>query len=129
MVTVNGERLTVIGRNIKLFRRFLFKNLHMSGKSCNFASQNAKDTKTMVATQPTFNQVYDLACRLPRTEQRQLLDKMVVYLYPEEDSFLRERRAHIAESERQIAAGMVYSEEVSDKMIDQIFDELSVVAA
>ena len=83
----------------------------------------------MVATQPTFNQVFDLACMLPRTEQKQLLDKMVVYLYPEESKFLRERRAHIAESEQQIASGMVYSEEESDKMIDQIFDELSVIAA
>ena len=82
----------------------------------------------MVATQPTFNQVYDLARMLPRTEQQQLLDKMVVYLYPE-DSFLHERRAHIAESEQQIAAGKVYSEAESDKMIDQIFDELSAVAA
>ena len=83
----------------------------------------------MEAIQPTFNQVYDLACMLPRQEQRQLLDKMVVYLYPEENSFLRERRAHIAESEQQIAAGMVYSEEESDKIIDQIFDELSAIAA
>lgn len=83
----------------------------------------------MVATQPTFNQVYDLARMLPRSEQRQLLDKMVIYLFPEETSYLQERRAHIAESEQQIAAGMVYSEEESDRMIDQIFDELSVIAA
>jgi hypothetical protein len=64
----------------------------------------------MVATQPTFNQVYDLARMLP-------------------NAYLQERRAHIAESERQIASGMVYSEEESDKIIDQIFDELSIVAA
>jgi hypothetical protein len=83
----------------------------------------------MVATQPTFNQVYDLARMLPRDEQRQLLDKMVIYLFPEDNAYLQERRAHIAESERQIASGMVYSEEESDKIIDQIFDELSIVAA
>lgn len=82
----------------------------------------------MVATQPTFNQVYDLARMLPRDEQRQLLAKMVIDLFPE-DKYLQERRAHIAESERQIASGMVYSEEESDKIIDQIFDELSIVAA
>lgn len=82
----------------------------------------------MVTKQPTFDQVFDMACMLPRTEQKQLLDQIVVYLYPKEDSFLRERRAHIAESEQQIATGKVYSEEESDKMIDEIFDELSVVA-
>ena len=70
-----------------------------------------------------------MACMLPRTEQKQLLDQIIGYLYPEEDSFLRERRAHIAESEQQIAAGKVFSEEESDKMIDEIFEELSVVAA
>jgi hypothetical protein len=41
----------------------------------------------------------------------------------------QERRAHIAESERQIAAGMVYTEEESDAMMDQIVDELSISVA
>ena len=38
LVTVNGERLAVIGRNFNLFERFLLKNLRMSEKSCNFAT-------------------------------------------------------------------------------------------
>lgn len=37
---------------------------------------------------------------------------------------LQERRAHIAESERQIAAGNVYSEEESDAVMDHIADFL-----
>ena len=52
---------------------------------------------------------------------------MTVFLHKEDD-LLRERKEHIAESERQIAAGKVYSEEESDKMIENIFEELSSVA-
>ena len=81
----------------------------------------------MEATQPTFNQVYEMACMLPRVEQQMLLNKMTVFLHKEDD-LLRERKEHIAESERQIAAGKVYSEEESDKMIEKIFEELSSVA-
>ena len=79
-------------------------------------------TNKMVATQPTFNQVYDLARMLPRDEQRQLLDKMVIYLFPEDNAYLQERRAHIAESERQIASGMVYRVEGDTIYIVDFFD-------
>ena len=82
----------------------------------------------MVATQPTLDQVYEMACMLPRVEQQRLLNQMSVYLH-KEDSSLRERKEHIAESERQIAAGKVYSEEESDEMIEEIFEELLSVAA
>jgi hypothetical protein len=83
----------------------------------------------MEAAQPTFNQVYDLACMLPRGEQKQLLNQMIAYIIKEDDATLRERRARIKESEEQIAAGQVYSEEESDKMIEKIFDDLSSLAA
>lgn len=83
----------------------------------------------MTATQPTFNEVYDLACMLPRGEQKQLLNQMIAYIIKEDDAFLRERRARIKESEEQIVAGQVYSEDESDKMIDKIFEDLSYLAA
>ena len=83
----------------------------------------------MVTTQPTFNQVFDMACMLPRTEQRRLINRIVGVLLEDEDSFLRQRREHISESEQQIATGKVYSEEESDKMIEDIFNELSTIAA
>ena len=37
---------------------------------------------------------------------------------------LQKRKAHIEESERQYAAGNVYSEEESDSMMDQIVEQL-----
>ena len=83
----------------------------------------------MTATQPTFNQVFDMACMLPRQEQQMLLDKVAGRLYVERFAQLHERKAHIAESEQQIAAGIVYSEEESDAMMDQIVDQLSVSVA
>ncbi len=88
-----------------------------------------KTTETMETTQPTFNQVFDMACMLPRTEQRRLVNRIVGVLLEDEDGFLRQRREHISESEQQIAAGKVYSEEESDKMIEDIFNELSTIAA
>ena len=42
---------------------------------------------------------------------------------------LQERRAHIAESERQIAAGNVYSEEESDAILDQITEQFATAIA
>ncbi len=84
----------------------------------------------MVATQPTFNEVFDMACMLPRQEQQMLLDKVAGRLYLEEYASLQERRAHVAESERQFTAGQVYSEEESDAMMDHIVEQLaSSVAA
>ena len=79
----------------------------------------------MTATQPTVNQVFDMACMLPRSEQRLLLDRMAGRLYTEHFLHLQERRAHIAESERQIAAGNVYSEEESDAILDQITEQFA----
>ena len=83
----------------------------------------------MTVTQPTFNEVFDLACMLPRQEQQMLLDKVAGRLYIEEYAFLQERKAHIAESERQFAAGNVYSEEESDAMMDQIVEQLATSVA
>lgn len=84
----------------------------------------------MEATQPTFNEVFDMACMLSRQEQQMLLDKVAGRLYIEEYASLQERKAHIAESERQFAAGNVYSEAESDAMMDQIVEQLaSSVAA
>ena len=57
----------------------------------------------MAATQPTFNEVFDMACMLPRQEQQMLLDKVAGRLYVEQLAQLQERKAHIEESERQIA--------------------------
>lgn len=82
-------------------------------------------TKDMIATQPTIGQVFDMACMLPRQEQQMLLDKVAGRLYVEHLALLQERRNCIAESERQIAAGQVYSEEESDAMMDQIVEQLS----
>ena len=76
-------------------------------------------------TTPTFNQVLDLACMLPKNEQQMLLDRVAGQLYLEHFSQVQERRAHIAESEMQIAAGMVYSEEESDAMMDEIIEKVS----
>ena len=78
----------------------------------------------MKTTQPTFNEVFDMACMLPIQEQQMLLDKVAGRLYIEEYAALQERKAHIAESERQFAAGKVYSEEESDAMMDQIVEQL-----
>ena len=83
----------------------------------------------MVATQPTFNEVFDMACMLPRQEQQMLLDKVAGRLYIEEYACLQERKVHIAESERQFAAGNVYSEEESDAMMDQIVEQLATSVA
>ena len=82
-------------------------------------------TKDMIATQPTIGQVFDMACMLPRQEQQMLLDKVAGRLYVEHLALLQERRNCIAESERQIAVGQVYSEEESDAMMDQIVEQLS----
>ncbi len=79
----------------------------------------------MTTTQPTFNQVFDMVCMLSRQEQQMLLDKVAGRLYVEQLAQLQERKAHIAESERQIAEGMVYSEEESEAMMDQIVDQIS----
>ena len=79
----------------------------------------------MAATQPTFNEVFDLACKLPRQEQQMLLDKVAGRLYIEQYASLQERKAHIAESEKQYASGMVYSEEESDAMMDEIVEQLA----
>jgi len=79
----------------------------------------------MEAAQPTFNEVFDLACKLPRQEQQMLLDKVAGRLYIEQYASLQERKAHIAESEKQYAAGMVYSEEESDAMMDEIVEQLA----
>jgi hypothetical protein len=83
----------------------------------------------MKTTQPTFNEVFDMACMLPHQEQQMLLDKVAGRLYVEQLARFQERKAHIEESERQIAAGMVYSEEESDAMMDQIVDQLSISIA
>lgn len=82
-------------------------------------------TKDMIATQPTFSQVFDMACMLPRNEQQMLLDKVAGRLYVEHLASQQERKDCIAESERQVAAGLVYSEEESDAMMDQIVEQLS----
>ena len=78
----------------------------------------------MTTTQPTFNQVFDMACLLPRQELQMLLDKVAGHLYREQIAQQQERKAHLAESEQQITAGMVYTEEESDAMMDGIVDEL-----
>ena len=83
----------------------------------------------MEATQPTFNQVFDMACMLSSQEQKMLLDKVAGRLFVECFSQLQERKAHIAESEQQVAEGKVYSEEESDAMMDQIVEQLSVSVA
>jgi len=102
--------------------------LHIPNICCTFAAKfDAKEV--IMTTQPTFNQVFDMACMLPRQEQQMLLDKVAGRLYVEQLAQLQERKAHIAESERQIAAGMVYSEEESDAMMDQIVDQLSISIA
>ncbi len=59
----------------KIFCRFVPNYLRMSVFCCNFASKIAKDTK-MVSTQPTFNQVYDLAAMLTWQDQRKLVQKV-----------------------------------------------------
>ncbi len=83
----------------------------------------------MATTQPTFNEVFNMACMLPRQEQQMLLDKVAGRLYIEEYASLQERKAHIAESERQYASGMAYSEEESEAMMDQIVEQLATSIA
>ena len=78
----------------------------------------------MLQAQPTLSNVFNLAIMLPLQEQKMLLDKVVANMYKEPDIFIQERRAHLAESERQIAAGLVYSEEESDLLMDQIVEKL-----
>jgi hypothetical protein len=92
-------------------------------------SVKGKNNKIMKAAQPTFNEVFDMACMLPRQEQQMLLDKVAGRLYIEEYASLQKRKAHIEESERQYAAGNVYSEEESDAMMDQIVEQLATSIA
>ena len=46
------------------------------GKLLYFCEQNRKTQTTMVATQPTFNQVYDLAAMLTWQDQRRLVQEV-----------------------------------------------------
>ena len=46
------------------------------GKLLYFCERNRKTQTTMVATQPTFNQVYDLAAMLTWQDQRKLVRKV-----------------------------------------------------
>ena len=57
------------------------------------------------------------------------MDKVAGRFYIEEYASLQKRKAHIAESERQYAAGNVYSEEESDAMMDQIVEQLATSIA
>ena len=74
----------------------------------------------MVATQPTFNQVLDLAYKLPYGEQQQLIDHVQGNLFEhlhrvEETS--DELKARLREAHRQAIAGEVFSQQEAHEMM------------
>ena len=81
----------------------------------------------MTTTQPTFNQVLDLACMLPYVEQQRLIDSVQINLdnhLEATEELTEERKARLREAYRQAMAGEVYSQEESEAMMDKIVDEL-----
>ena len=61
----------------------------------------------MVATQPTFNQVFDLACMLPRQEQQELVQKVQYLIQLNESSSItkEELMARLEHADAQIDEG------------------------
>ena len=74
----------------------------------------------MVATQPTLNQVFNLACLLSFGEQQQLVDHVQGNIYEHiqrvEDT-PEELKSRLREAHRQAMAGEVYSQEDAHQMM------------
>ena len=85
----------------------------------------------MTTTQPTFNQVLDLACMLPYAEQQRLIDRVQINLDNHHvctDELTEERKTRLREAYRQAMAGETYSQEESEAMMDKIVEELIATA-
>ena len=79
----------------------------------------------MTATQPTFNQVLDMACMLSYGEQQQLINYVQGNLYEHihriEDT-PEELKSRLREAYRQAQAGEVYSHEEAHQMMHQFVE-------
>ena len=85
--------------------------------------RKTQNNTIMVATQPTFNQVFDLACMLPYSEQQQLIDHVQGNLF--EHLHRVELKARLREAHRQAIAGEIYSqEEAHDLMREYVKQRL-----
>lgn len=80
-------------------------------------------------TAPTFDQVLDMVWQLSSSEQQQLLNRVAGNLYMEHFAQIQERKARVQESEKQIAAGQVYSEEEANALMEQIVEQISATIA
>ena len=90
--------------------------------------RKTQNNTIMVATQPTFNQVFDLACMLPYSEQQQLIDyvqgNLFEHLHRVEET-PDELKARLREAHRQAIAGEIYSqEEAHDLMREYVKQRL-----
>ena len=76
----------------------------------------------MTTTQPTFNQVLDLACMLSYREQQQLIDhvqgNLFEHLHRIEDT-PEELKARLREAHRQAQAGEVYSSQEAHELMQE----------
>lgn len=93
-----------------------------------FCVAKRKTNTIMVTTQPTFNQVFDLACMLPYSEQQQLIDhvqgNLFEHLHRVEET-PDELKARLREAHRQAIAGEIYSqEEAHDLMREYVKQRL-----
>lgn len=74
----------------------------------------------MTTAQPTFNQVYDLACMLPFVEQQRLIDYMqgniFEHLHRTEDT-PDELKSRLRASHRQALSGEVISSDEAHRMM------------
>ena len=107
---------------------FLHKKLAHVGKKLYLCVAKRKTNTIMDATQPTFNQVFDLACMLPYSEQQQLIDhiqgNLFEHLHRVEET-PDELKARLREAHRQAIAGEIYSqEEAHDLMREYVKQRL-----
>ena len=64
--------------------------------------------KIMTVTQPTFNEVFDMACMLPRQEQQELVQKVqyIIHLNAESSPITKEELlARVEHADAEIEAG------------------------
>ena len=80
--------------------------MHICKICSNFAAKIEKEN-FMVATQPTFNQVFDLACMLPRQEQQELVQKVqyLIHLNAPSSITKEELMARLERADTQIDEG------------------------
>jgi len=80
----------------------------------------------MIPAQPTFNEVYDMACMLSYGDQQRLVNSVQGNLYEHihrvEDT-PEELKSRLREAHRQAQAGEVYSQEEAHEMMHQFVEQ------